>query len=71
MKLYTEDQVRSMLNGIFRLSSSVDPMDSLTPIELLNDDEIEEGLFHQSDEYSNGYKDAFKLMKSKILNQNK
>lgn len=34
MKLYTEDQVRSMLNGIFRLSSSVDPMDSLTPIEL-------------------------------------
>jgi hypothetical protein len=42
MKLYTEEQVREMLIEILVLSSSVeDAMDSLTPIELPSDEEIE------------------------------
>ena len=41
MKLYTEEQVRNLLNEILILSSSVeDAMDSLTPIELLSDDDV-------------------------------
>ena len=41
----------------------------VTPIELPNDEEIEEGLFHQSNEYAYGYKDSFKWMRDKILNK--
>lgn len=40
-KLYTEEQVRNMLNGILLLSSSVDDaINSLTPIELPTDEEV-------------------------------
>jgi hypothetical protein len=46
MKLYTEEQVRTLLNEILVLSSSVeDAMDSLTPIELPSDEDKE--LFYQ------------------------
>lgn len=41
LKLYTEEEVRKLLNEILMLSSSVeDAMDSLTPIELPSDEEI-------------------------------
>ena len=41
MKLYTEEEVRKLLNEILMLSSSVeDAMDSLIPIELLSDKNI-------------------------------
>ena len=43
MKLYTEEQVRELLNKILVLSSSVeDSINSLTPIELPSDENIEE-----------------------------
>lgn len=41
MKLYTEQEIRTFLNDVFFLSSSIDDaMDSLKPIELPSDDEI-------------------------------
>ena len=41
MKLYTECEVRSLLNDLMLLESSVDDaIDSLTPIELPSDEEI-------------------------------
>ena len=41
MKLYTEEQVRELLNKILVLSSSVeDSINSLTPIELPSDEEM-------------------------------
>ncbi len=41
MKLYTEFEVRSLLNDLMMLECSVDEaIDSLTPIELPSDDEI-------------------------------
>lgn len=41
MKLYTENEVRSLLNDLMLLESSVDDaIDSLTPIELPSDEEI-------------------------------
>ena len=43
----------------------------VTPIELPSDEEIEQGLFHQSNEYAYGYKDAIQWMREQILNQNK
>lgn len=50
MKLYTEIEVRSLLNDLMLLESSVDDaIDSLTPIELPSDEEIDKG----SREYAN------------------
>jgi hypothetical protein len=41
MKLYTEEEVRKLLNEILMLSSSVeDAMNLLTPIELPSDDDV-------------------------------
>ena len=72
MKLYTEEQVRKAID--FFLSDETQKnkiIETLTPIELPSDEEIEEGLFHQSNEYAYGYKDAFKYIKEQIHNQNK
>ena len=74
MKLYTEEQVMKAYNigvedgdcGEYR--QDIESL-NLTPIELPSDEEIEEGLFHQSNEYAYGYKDAFKWMRDKILNK--
>jgi hypothetical protein len=79
-KLYTEEQVKTMLNkarifdgyvgeNFVYILSDTDIISAEAPIELPSDEEIEEGLFHQSNEYAYGYKDAFKLMKEKILNK--
>ena len=76
LKLYTELEVRKLLNEILMLSSSVDDaMDSLTPIELPSDEEIRERAENSggddslspADEYENGAK----WMKEQILNQKK
>ena len=74
MKLYTEEQViKTFRTGVLSLYNGYikERLETLTPIELPSDEEIEEGLFHQSNEYAYGYKDAFNLIKNKILNQNK
>ena len=72
MKLYTEEQVKKMIYDGNNMWYGYDAIISrYIPIELPSDEEIEENLFHQSNEYSYGYKDAFNLIKNKILNQNK
>ena len=68
MKLYTEEQVLKFINDNFDEGCS--QLIGLTPIELPSDDEIEEGLFHQSNEYAYGYKDAFAWMRNKIQGGN-
>ena len=77
MKLYTKLQVEEIYlqgwyDGKIGFKDRIDDAISYqTPIELPSDEEIEKGLFHQSNEYAYGYKDAFKWMKEQILNQNK
>ena len=67
MKLYTEEQVRSLLNKMDIIYS----LEDLTPIELPSDEEIEEDMKGQSGEYACGWEDAFNWMKQQIHNQNK
>jgi hypothetical protein len=78
MKLYTEEQVRKAISYARSISADnyENPtiervLNSLTPIELPSYEEIEEGLFHQSNEYSYGYKDAFNFMRNNKLIKNK
>jgi hypothetical protein len=80
MKLYTEEQVRLLLNEILILSSSVDDaIDSLNSIELPSNEEVEkaaEKYVENKWEYAqNENKESFiecaKWMKEQILNQNK
>ena len=81
MKLYTEEQILNSMKSVKYyiehynenvIDSIIDKhLKALQPIELPSDEEIEEGLFHQSNEYSYGYKDAFNFMRNKILNQKK
>ena len=74
-KLYTEEQLIELTKAAFTAGQNhnsfifENEFKKHNPIELLSDEEIEEGLFHQSNEYAYGYKDAFKLMKEKILNK--
>ena len=75
MKLYTEEQVRKLLDKMDIIYS----LEDLTPIELPSDEEIEELLFnkfkteHSPYQFTANY--YFKLgahwMKEQILNQNK
>ena len=69
MKLYTEGQVMRAIHLAHSTNAMDEVIADLTPIELPSDEEIEEGLFHQSNEYAYGYKDAFKWMRYKILNK--
>lgn len=77
MKLYTEEQVKEVYlegwnDGQHENIGYIDRVvDSLTPIELPSDEEIEEDMKDQSGEYACGWEDAFKWMKEQILNQNK
>ena len=78
MKLYTEEQVNTMLSRA-RLHNQDDTemftneylLSQETPIELPSDEEIEEDMKGQSGEYACGWEDAFNWMKEQILNQNK
>jgi len=78
MKLYTEEQVRNLLNEILMLSSSVnDAMDSLTPIELPSDEEIRKIMelddmeFDEFDPYHLAHLEGAKWMRDKIQGGNK
>jgi hypothetical protein len=70
MKLYTEEQVRSLLNKMDIIYS----LEDLTPIELPSDEEIEE-LMNKNGYYEQDYDDIWregaKWMKEQIKNQNK
>lgn len=81
MKLYTEEQVRTILD-LAKLKVNNDEkysidelLDALTPIELPSDDEIARvGLDFSvgyNVEYWNGFKHCGEWMKEQILNQNK
>ena len=75
MKLYTEEQVKSLLNKMDIIYS----LEDLTPIELPSDEEIEEasknidrdGLSWENDFARDSFNDGAKWMKEQILNQNK
>ena len=70
MKLYEEEKIiEAFSTGVLSLYNGYikEILETLIPIELPSDEEIEEGLFHQSNEYAYGYKDAFNLIKNKYL----
>jgi hypothetical protein len=67
MKLYTEEQVRSLLNKMDIIYS----LEDLTPIELPSDEEIDELLERKSSVNLLGFITGVKWMKEQILNQNK
>jgi hypothetical protein len=74
MKLYTEEQVRMAIMVLCELNSLKENviMDSLTPIELPSDDEIEDmSKFEYYDEEQRGFITGAKFIKEQILNQNK
>ena len=74
MKLYTEEQVKNFLKErTFIREETIDAMcDTLTPIQLPSDEEIEEEMpkryFGLEKE---GFLEGAKWMKEQILNQNK
>ena len=67
MKLYTEEQVKNFLKErTFIREETIDAMcDTLTPIELPSDEEIEEELLFGD------MIEGAKWMKEQIINQNK
>ena len=79
MKIYTEEQVRSLLNKMDIIYS----LEDLTPIELPSDEEIgvialniastlKDGLDSREEAfYLAGFQTCAKWMKEQILNQNK
>ena len=68
MKLYTEEQVRSLLNKMDIIYS----LEDLTPIELPSDDEIRKRGWEDADaEDDIAFFVGAKWMKEQILNQNK
>jgi len=81
MKLYTEEQVRKAAKSDVWIRSVNDILESLTPIELPSDEEIESGmnqrlfLSDKNAHFNSGAKAGFKLgakwMKEQIINQNK
>jgi hypothetical protein len=87
MKLYTEEQVRKALSYFFISSKSWHEdkiIESLNPIELPTDEEIEKELFYQKQvmnpypteeyaytAYEKGFMEAAKWMKDKIQGGNK
>jgi len=69
MKLYTEEQVRSLLNKMDIIYS----LEDLTPIELPSDEEIKDKSFNKFTQ-SNArtcFEEGAKWVREKILNQNK
>jgi len=79
MKLYTEEQVRQIFENLSTCTGYDYTMetysDSLTPIELPSDEEIEQEAYYKvSDDTENPYasfKSGAKWMKEQIENQNK
>ena len=75
MKLYTEEQVMKLTSAAYVAGQNHntfifgEEFKNITHIELPSDEEIEQGLFHQSNEYAYGYKDAFEIIRSQIKNK--
>jgi hypothetical protein len=70
MKLYTEEQVKSLLNKMDIIYS----LEDLTPIELPSDEEIENSSYKMSGNNvspSSNFMIGAYWMKEQILNQNK
>ena len=70
MKLYTEEQVRSLLNKMDIIYS----LEDLTPIELPSDDDIKENSPFNEQSYGAencAFIEGAEWMKEQILNQNK
>jgi hypothetical protein len=68
MKLYTEEQVRKLLDKMDVVYS----LDELTPIELPSDEEIGKDIGSgMHDFYKGGFIEGAKWMKEQILNKNK
>ena len=76
IKLYTEEQVIEMLEGIDILSDEgiFYYRNKMTPIELPSDEEIEELMNkngYYEEDYDNIWREGAKWMKEQIINQNK
>ena len=72
MKLYTEEQVRNSLNEFIPNDATSVIIDSLAPIELPSDEEIEkEAYWLINDDVNISFKEGAKWMKNQILNQKK
>ena len=77
MKLYTEEQVRMILDNLQthveeKFDYYIDEViDEIIPIELPSDEEMDKFLLDNSYEYGYGYRDAIDWIKKQILNQNK
>ena len=79
MKLYTEEQVKKAykdgnLDGFSNVSALDMCIDTLTPIELPSDEEIEKEIMKWdwiNQYYERGFSNGVKWMKEQILNQNK
>ena len=73
MKLYTEEQVKDMLE-LTNLNVQFH-IDTMIPIELPSDEEIEQEFYYKVNDYTDNPYASFKLgakwMKEQILNQNK
>jgi hypothetical protein len=65
MKLYTEEQVKSLLNKMNVIYS----LEDLTPIELPSDEEIDDRSY--SDEQEKGFRNGAKWMRDKTYGGNK
>jgi len=73
MKLYTEEQIkRAMLEySSYSKPTMIQVIDTLKPIELPSDEEIDELLERKSSVNLLGFITGVKWMKEQILNQNK
>ena len=72
-KLYTEEEIRKLLNEILMLSSSVDDaINSLTPIELPPDEDIDDVALETflNDSKRFGFIEGAKWMRDKIKGGN-
>ncbi len=74
MKLYTEEQVNLAMRLVHTINQSyMEVLESLTPIELPSDEEIEELMNkngYYEEDYDNIWREGAKWMKEQILNQN-
>ena len=77
MKLYTEEQVRTMLDlaklNLYetKIYSKDELIEQQKPIELPSDEEIEEILYYRSNAYYQGFFDAIFMLRNKIKRDNK
>lgn len=72
MKLYTEEQVKKLINGYYDVNWIIqDAFDELTPIELPTNEEINKEFPVGWSGYGNGCNDGAKWMKEQIIKQSK